>query len=160
MPFLLSQLGFPKVRHGGAEYDPYDSNEDDDIHEPRLPKPPKTREQVIADQKNHNKLLPLDEIKVHKPGLNIACLLSQATLYGFAWAITVLTSLLNPKSFEATILYPPEEIGVVPRIRPTQKRYLGHLRLLANSWQCLKPSIPRPRVLGSYFEVKKKDNTA
>jgi len=160
MPFLLSQLGFPKVRHGGAEYDPYDSNEDDDTHDPRLPKPPKTREQVVADQKCRNKLLPLDEIKVHKPGLNIAFLLSQATVHGFAWAITVLSCLINPRLFEATILYPPGEIGVVPRIRPTQKRYLGHLRTLANAWQCLKPSIARPRVLGSYFEVKKKDNTA
>ena len=36
MQFLLSKLGFPQLRMGGAEYQPYDSEDDDSNEKPEL----------------------------------------------------------------------------------------------------------------------------
>jgi len=157
MPFLLTQLGFPKVRHGGAEYDPYDSDSEDEGTNPRLPK---QVDQVKSESKKGGALLTLDEISVHKPGVDVHKLIAQAKLWGFTWALVILGCLVDPVLFEARILLPPEQVGHVPKIRPTQRRYLPHLKKMANTWHCLAQVSAVPRAIGSYFEVRKKDSTA
>ena len=130
-------MGFPQVRMGGAEYDPYESDEDDDPNAPReLDKP------IAAQSVNLRKLRDI------------------ATLHCFLWSTFLLTVMIDPAVFVDVILrQPPPADKDVPRIRPTDPLLLPHLKLLASEdWKIMIEAAGAfARVLASYFEVAKKN---
>ena len=120
---------------GGAEYNPYDSEDDDDDGPRELDRPLATR-----------------SVKLRR-------LRATAETCELLWAVLLISLLIDPILFRKTILrHPPPDDKDIPRIRPTDPALLPHLRLLKD-WQIMMNPEKGvfAQVLASYFEVRKKN---
>ena len=138
--FLLSGLGFAFVRMGGADYDPYDS--DDSSVESKGLKP-----------------------IVNAGGIKVKRLYRSAWRLGFEWAKRYLPIFFNADAMRTAFLKPWSETVdadgnplPIPKIPPTNSKHITSLYKLRD-WNVLRLRAPGEHffVLGSYFEVPKKD---
>jgi len=138
--FLLSSLGFPFVRMGGAEYDPYESDD---------------------SQQESKGLKPIH----HAGGIKVKRLFRTAWRLGFEWGKRYLPVFFEAKAMRSFILKPRQEVTTsdevpveLPRIPPTHRRHITSLYKLVE-WKVMRIRLPGEHffALGSYFEVPKKD---
>jgi len=138
--FLLSGLGFPFVRMGGAEYEPYDS--DDSTQESKGLKP-----------------------IVNAGGIKVKRLYRSAWRMNFEWAKRYLLIFFDSAAMRREFLKPLSETLdangqplPLPRIPPTNRKHITSLYKLVE-WKVARLRAPGEYyfTLGSYFEVPKKD---
>jgi len=138
--FLLSGLGFPHVRIGGAEYDPYDS---EDSTEPSKGLKPVRYAQSIR----------------------VKSLARAAWRLEFHWGKRYLPVLFDSKAMRKFLLKDADDLFdaegrliPVPRIPPTHLSKLPNMRLLC-TWNVMREKLPHEWFIvhGSYFEIPKKD---
>ena len=138
MQFLLSKLGFPQLRMGGAEYDPYESEEE------------------------NNERAELEEVvSAHAVNLESMASIASNPQCFLEWATFFISLLLNPILFRKHILredvtFPIKE----PRIRPTDDALLPSLVKL-EKWKVARYALfsEYAQALASYFEVAKKNKS-
>jgi len=146
MQFVLTKLGMPDARMAQAEYNPYDSP-DEDEEQPELEKV------TVAHSVN------LERVKS----------IAESNECHLRWAVFFLSILLNPIKFEKNLLKECVTFPITePRIRPTCPTKLESLKKL-ESWKPEGKGNEEKHVLrfakhgeyalalASYFEVVKKN---